>query len=256
MSELIERAREIAAFLGIPESDAVERLSKGFGYQHQAVNDDFRRANPQTDEALLNWYRSTEQYIWELAAYHIDPGFNYAGMCAGIAERLKAEGAVNVLCLGDGIGDLTLSLKESDPNRFDPVYHDLSGSKTAAFALWRIQKVNHSKGRSVLNVHSILTDGCGPEPIGSAYRELFSAVVSLDFMEHCVDVPSYVRAVYNVLKPGGLFCAQNAFAIGSGPDGSIPMHLSINDKYEKEWDPLLFSLGFQQISSNWYRKPT
>jgi hypothetical protein len=38
------RAAEIAAFLGIPEADAAERLAKGFGYQHQRVNDDFRRA--------------------------------------------------------------------------------------------------------------------------------------------------------------------------------------------------------------------
>ena len=85
------RAQEIAAFLGIPESEAAARLAKGFGYQHQAVNDDFRRCNPRTDEELLNWYRTTEEYIWELSAYHDDPGFNYSGMCSGIITRLKTK---------------------------------------------------------------------------------------------------------------------------------------------------------------------
>jgi hypothetical protein len=247
MSELNERAHEIAAFFGIPEEQAIERLSKGFGYQHQRVNEDFRRCNPQTDEELLNWYRTTEQYIWELSAYHLDPGFNYAGMCRGIAERLKGEGAYAVLCLGDGIGDLTLSLKA---HGFDPVYHDLQGSKTAAFALSRIKKVNQAKGPMGLDVHHVLTAGWDPILIGFH----FDAIVSLDFLEHVVDVPEWCLAVAARLKIGGVFVAQNAFAIGSGPDGSIPMHLARNDRFERDWDPLLASLGFEALSPQWYRK--
>jgi hypothetical protein len=32
------------------------------------------------------------------------------------------------------------------------------------------------------------------------------------------------------------------------------MHLAQNDRFEKEWDPLLFSLGFEQMGPQWYRK--
>jgi hypothetical protein len=63
-----------------------------------------------------------------------------------------------------------------------------------------------------------------------------------------------VRGIYAALRPGGWLMCQNAFACGSGPDGSIPMHLARNDRFEKDWDPLLLSIGFVQESSNWYRK--
>lgn len=266
MSELVERAREIASFLGIPEGDAISRLSLGFGHQHQRVNDDFRRVNPRTDEELLDWYRTTEEYIWELTSYHIDPGFNYAGMCAGIADRLKAEGANRVLCLGDGIGDLTLDCQRAG---LDTVYHDLAGSRTAAFA--------ESRG-----VRNMLTSRKWKPPLDDAeycyacerdFRDDYSscdhcefdAVVSLDFLEHVTDVPAWCRAIFAALKPGGLFCAQNAFDCGSGPDGAIPCHLKINDKYAHAaahtegmalWDWLLIrEIGFEQVGSNWYRRP-
>ena len=88
-------------------------------------------------------------------------------------------------------------------------------------------------------------------PIGCEY----DAICSLDFLEHVPNVEDWVLAIFVALKPGGLFCAQNAFACGSGSDGSIPMHLAVNDRFEKDWDPLLTAIGFEQISSNWYRRP-
>jgi hypothetical protein len=50
---------------------------------------------------------------------------------------------------------------------------------------------------------------------------------------------------------------QNAFACGSGPEGSIPMHLARNDRFEKDWTPLMIEQGFEQEgTSNWYRTPS
>jgi SAM-dependent methyltransferase len=268
--ELHVRAREIAQFLGIPEGDAIARLSLGFGYQHQRVNDDFRRVNPQTDEELLDWYRTTPEYIWELTAYHLDPGFNYAGMCAGIAERLKNEGVKRVLCLGDGIGDLTLSLCAVG---IEGVYHDLAGSQTYKYAVYR-QRLAVGGYDYPLTfseddddpIESVVTFDWNPSVLhNSCYRSSFEAIVSLDFLEHVTDVPAWARAIYAALRPGGLFCAQNAFDCGSGPQGAIPCHLAINDKYAHAaphtegmalWDWLLIrEIGFEQVGSNWYRRP-
>jgi SAM-dependent methyltransferase len=245
------RAAEIAEFLGKPYDECLARLSLGFGHQHKMVNDDFRRWNPQTDDELLNWYRTTEEYIWELSAYHADEGFNYTGMCSGIAERLKAEDCKRVLCLGDGIGDLTLALQK---HKIDSVYHDLAGSRTAAFAEYRIGKSGGIFWHALTNGWSIkLPPGCDMD-----------AVVSLDYLEHVPNVEEWCKTIYDVLRPGGLFCAQNAFDCGSGPNGAIPCHLSINDKYAHAaphtngmalWDHLLINeLGFHQDSSNWYVK--
>jgi dTDP-4-dehydrorhamnose reductase len=237
-----DRAIEIALFLGITETEAETRLQKGFGYQHGEVAADWRRANPRTDEEILEWYRTTETYCWELSAYHADRGFNYAGMCQGISERLKAAGAKRVLCLGDGIGDLTLALHRAG---FEAIYHDLEGSRTAEFAKFRFWRHTGEQMKTQL------TGGWAP---AIANCQPYDAVVSLDFMEHVDDVPSWTAAVKNALIPGGLFCAQNAFGLGSGENGSIPCHLARNDRFEKDWDPLLADMGFKQESSNWYRR--
>lgn len=240
--DVADRARESALFLGMREDDAYGRLGKGFGFQHAEVTADFRQSDPKTDDALLDWYRRTEAYIWELSAYHTDPGWNYMGMCGGIAERLRASGAKRVLCLGDGIGDCTLSLCRAG---FEAVYHDLAGSRTAEFAAFRFWRHTGQP----LPVH--LTQDWQPV---NGNRQPYDAVVSLDFLEHVTDVPAWAGAVKQILAPGGLFCAQNAFAIGSGPDGSLPMHLARNDRFERDWDPLLAGLGFQQLSSQWYQR--
>ena len=242
-AQMEDRAIELALFFGITLDQAKGKLGEGFGALHNAVADDFRKANPQGDDALLNWYRTTEAYIWELSAYHDDAGFNYTGMCRGIVERLKVEpGCQKVLALGDGIGDLTLALHEGG---FDAVYHDLDISRTAAYAAFRHWR---KKGTQLVTDSS----NAWTMPIGCEY----DAICSLDFLEHVPNVEEWVRAVFAALKPGGLFCAQNAFACGSGPCGSIPMHLAVNDRFEKDWDPLLTAIGFEQISSNWYRRPT
>lgn len=236
-----ERAREIALFLGIREDVAAAKLAQGFGALHKCVNDDFRSANPKTDEELLDWYRRTESYIWELSAYHDDPGFNYSGMCKGIIDRLKQMGAHTILVLGDGIGTFSIKAKQDG---LEPTYHDLEKGRTEAFASFRFW-------RNGLGISRYVTQTFKP---GTLYD--WDAIVTLDFLEHVNNVEEWVREIHLGLKPGGLLVAQNAFNIGSGPDGAIPMHLSCNDHFEKDWDPLLFSLGFEQLSSNWYRKPS
>lgn len=246
-----ERAREIAIFLGISEESARAKLSRGWDYLHNAVTQDWNRSNPKTEVEILQWYRTTEAYIWELAFYHTDPGWNYAGQMKGICDALKGRGVTGkVLVLGDGIGDLTWYLRT---NGIDAIYHDLGGSRSAAFAEFVYRK---RTGESWLpacltaDFRPLGFDRGARAAIG--YEPFFDAVVSLDFMEHVPNVSEWTSAIYRALKPGGLFVAQNAFGIGS--DGAMPMHLRVNDRFEKDWDPTLFSQGFEQICPQWYRR--
>lgn len=238
---LAYRSKEIAAFFRIPHEQALAKLASGFRELHPAVNHDFRTANPQTDDELLAWYRGTESYIWELTSYHCDAGFNYGGMVRGIIERLKQNGVQSVICLGDGTGDLTLAC---DAAGIAATYHDLRFSKTAQFAEFRMDLRGSA---AKVNETSTFT----PPVVDVEY----GAVVSLDYLEHVPNVEEWAAFVYASLKPGGIFVAQNAFAIGSGPDGSIPMHLACNDRWEKDWDPMITRLGFVQLSPQWYQKP-
>lgn len=238
-----DRATEIAIFLGISYQKAFQHLQQGFGSLHADVAKSFKGAYADTEQRRRSWYRTTDAYIWELSAYHLDSGFNYTGKMVGLVERLKAEGARRVLCLGDGIGDLTLHLNAQG---LVPVYHDLAGSLTAEFACFRMwRRLGHY-------LATCLTDGDVP-----VLEPGYDAIVSLDFFEHLENVEGWVRSCYDALVPGGLLCAQNAFAIGSGIDGSIPCHLAENDRYEHDWDKMLVQIGFvQDINApNWYRKP-
>jgi dTDP-4-dehydrorhamnose reductase/SAM-dependent methyltransferase len=238
------RAQEIAAFMRLPYGATLERLVSGFGALHKAVNDEFRACAPKKEQELLDWYRNTDAYIWELTAYHCHPGFNYAGMVSGIIERLKSEGVKSVLCLGDGTGDLSLAC---DAAGLEAAYNDLQGSRIAQFAETRMDM----RGAGCKVEETMSFSPWGADGLGF---KMYDAVVSLDFLEHVPNVDDWVRAIYDALKPGGIFVAQNAFAIGSGPDGSIPMHLAENDHWEKDWDPLLLAVGFVQMGPQWYRK--
>jgi hypothetical protein len=208
-----ERAEEIATFLGLPIDQCRHRLSQGFGVQHNAVNEDFRHFDPQNDADLLRWYATTENYIWELSAYHEDAGFNYSGMVGGIVERLRSEPNVHrVLCLGDGIGDLSMALSRAG---FDTWYHDLSGSKTEAFARYRFAKYG-------VGMNFDCTLGWMPRVYG-----MYDAIISLDFLEHLTEVMAWTAVITKHIRSGGLLSTQNAFACGS--DGAIPCHLKVND---------------------------
>lgn len=242
MMNIEDRAREISEFLMVPYNAAFERLSMGFHFNHAKVAEDFKSKNVDVNDgdALLNWYRTSDAYIWELSAYHLEPGFNYVGMCNGITSGFSARGKTDVLALGDGIGDLSIVMHDGGLN---VTYHDLANSLTSNFA----QKL--FAGRQI---SKNLTENWEPN-LGS---RKYTAVVALDFFEHLVNVEQWVEAVYKSLKKGGVFLAQNAFAIGDAEHGdSIPMHLSINNRFENDWGPLLNTIGFKlEEASGWWIK--
>lgn len=239
-------AADIADYLNIKIDYAVQRLSLGFHANHKMVAEDFLQNNTNVDDpdSLLNWYRNTEAYIWELSAYHLDPAFNYSGMCDGIAMGLFHADKKSVLSIGDGIGTLSIRLAEQG---LTTTYHDLKDSKTAGFAQSRFLK------RNQLKIKTLFTDNFVP----SLGNRAFDSVVALDFLEHVVNVEEWCIAIFKCLKKGGVFIAQNAFAIGDAEHGnSIPMHLSVNNKYETEWIPTMTRIGFVLHENlQWWIKP-
>jgi hypothetical protein len=240
------QAELISGFLGISLKDAKDRLSLGFHANHHEVAKDFIDNSTNVDDpnSLLNWYRTTDSYIWELSAYHLEEGFNYKGMCEGISLGLFHSGKKNVLSIGDGIGTLSLRMAEQG---IKTTYHDLENSKTANFAQYRFSK------RPDLDIKTLFTDSFAPT-IGS---NKFDGVVALDFLEHVVNVDEWALAIFNCLKKNGVFIPNNAFGIGDAEHGnSIPMHLAINNKYEWEWDPMLVRIGFvRHENGQWWVKP-
>jgi hypothetical protein len=244
--DLETQSASISEFIGVSFEDAKKRLQLGFHANHHLVAEDFINNNTNVDdpESLLNWYRKTDAYIWELSAYHLEEGFNYKGMCGGIALGLYHTGKKDVLSIGDGIGTLSIKMAQQGLN---VTYHDLEGSRTAGFAQYRFSK------HGDLNIKTLFTDNFIPK-LGS---RSYNAVVALDFLEHVVNVEEWAMAIFKCLKKDGVFIAQNAFAIGDAEHGnSIPMHLSVNNKYAEEWIPLMERIGFKlHENQQWWIKP-
>lgn len=238
---LQERADEIAKFYSAGPETVKNRLELGFHENHAMVAQDFNLANPQNDDALLAWYRNTDAYVYELTAYHLEEGFNYSGMCDGIAAHLKALDKKRVLVLGDGVGDLSLTLHNEG---LTPIYNDLEGSQTAEFAAYRFKNAK-------ADIKMQLTDSWVPK-----FRaNNVDAIVALDFFEHLTEVELWARECYKTLREDGQFMAQNAFGIGDHEHGgSIPMHLTRNNRFEKDWAPLLEEIGFTDNKNGWWSK--
>jgi SAM-dependent methyltransferase len=255
---LNDRVVELSLFFGIPIDKVAEKLAGGFLPLHEAVSEDFREfmrkcKSPHSsrvrthDAELLDWYRTTEAYIWELSAYHEDEGFNYAGMCAGIVQCLKSNSCKRVLCLGDGIGDLTLALHRAG---LEPTYHDLLGSRTADYAWFRFWRQTGKRMPQRLSNENVL-----PWLMPAS----LDAIIALDYFEHLPNLPEWIRACHAAMKPGGLMMAKNAFGKGSGDDGAMPMHLTVNDQYADEaaWVDLCVESGFtlyDPATPDWWRK--
>lgn len=230
----------ISSFLGIPLTQVVTRLGRGFWHNHIDATNDFLEAGVDQENhgALFDWYKTTEAYIWELAAWHWADRGN--GITQDHQEVFDAcVGRVqDVLVLGDGIGTLTMQLKLRGLN---PTYNDIEGSRTAQFAQFRFGD---------MGIPSILTDGWEPR-IGDPSS--FDAVVAHAFFEHIPNVDDWVVAVHQVLRPGGFFFVKNDWIMGTSADdknSAIPMHLESNLLTATRWFEMLPSIGFRHLGGS------
>lgn len=217
-------------------AEVLTRLGRGFWNNHVDATVDFvdSGADQANHASLLDWYKKTDSYIWELGAWHW--GDRGKGITAENQEVFDAcVGVVHdVLVLGDGIGTLTMQLKARGLN---PTYNDLEGSRTAQFAQYRMNN----------SVPVLLTDDFEPR-LGPP--EQFDAVVAHAFFEHIPNVVEWVQAIHTILRPGGYMFVKNDWITGTSADNrtvAIPMHLESNLSVGREWHSLVPQLGFEHV---------
>lgn len=93
-------------------------------------------AKPQTREAILNFYRSTDLYIFDLTKYQSQLVIDVNAMI----DEIKARNIKKVLDLGGGIGEYTIrAIKEAG---CDVTFLELKDGLTLKYAQWRFTKHN------------------------------------------------------------------------------------------------------------------
>ena len=73
-----------------------------------------------------------DDQIKDMSSDHSVPA--YRDLCAAVVARLKSENVTEALCLGDGIGDMTIALGRAG---IHGIYHDIKDSLAAKFADFR-----------------------------------------------------------------------------------------------------------------------
>ena len=227
----------ISGFMKMSIAQVLTRLGRGFWNNHVDATNDFvdSGANPLDNDSLIEWYKATDAYIWELGAWHW--GDRGKAITAEHQEVFDVcVGTVHdVLVLADGIGTLSMQLRERGLN---PTYNDLNGSRTANFAQYRFN----------YEIPVLLTDSFEPR-LGDP--EQFDAVIAHAFFEHIPNIPDWLDAIHSVLRPGGLMFVKNDWITGTSADNrtvAIPMHLEANLAVGRDWYSLVPPHGFEHVS--------
>lgn len=227
--------QDLVTFTGLSREACLDRVKT---YTSKELADAWRRHDPQTPEAILNFYKSTDLYLWELMQWHASSArYLYWSTLSHFVDRFPPQGGWGrVYDFGCGIGTDGLFLASRG---YEVTLVDVD---CPAFRFAR-----HRFGRRKLSAkfeesHSLL-----PVP-----RHTYDTVVCFDVLEHLPDPIGAAQRLTAALRPGGVFLQQGSFM----DMGEHPCHLQsgISDFGGLKWHIHLAALGLRGITSMIYQK--
>lgn len=192
-------------------------------HHRPAMAEDWRRANPRTPAEILDFYRSSEGYLYNLTGWHGEK--ERCGRTAGLITYAFRHGVTTVLDYGCGIGEDGLWLAEAG---CCVTFADVE-CPSLEYLRWRIRR----RGLESQCRVEVL-DGSRPEVPGH-----WDLGICLDVLEHLVEPLPVVE-----------FLTRSAEHLSVRParsDALHPMHLPQNDALaEGELDRRLAEAGFER----------
>lgn len=198
---LSNMATDIQSYLGWDMPKVLAALFRG----EQLMRDEWNKKSPKTSEEITNFYRETENYVFDLAWWHRDYGRRKLTMAA--IEACKRNNSNKILEFGCGTGQDGILFAEEG---FDVTLADLP-SKTFDYAKWRVKK-------GELDLKFADSD---------QLTEKYDAILCFDVLEHLWEPQKMVEYLYQHLSNNGILLVTTHF----GHDETHPMHLERNDKY-------------------------
>ena len=194
---------DLASFTGMSPDRCRDRLRT---YSTEEMAQEWRDAEPRSPEAILDFYQSTELYIWALMQWHASVARKpYWDALHRLCELVPNDGPKKVFDFGCGIGTDSLFLASRG---YDVMLVDVAGP-TLEFARHRFQ-------RRGLKARFVESSSPLPNP-----PETFDAVVCFDVFEHLPEPLGAAKQLVGALKPGGVLLQQGGFL----DEGGHPCHL-------------------------------
>ncbi len=195
---------DLATFMDMSPEDCIARLRN---YAPAELAEEWRRANPRTQEDFTRFYETTGLYVWELMQWHSSSARRpYWQALDYLTKHLSpSDGHNRVYDFGCGVGTDALFLASQG---YDVTLVDVDGP-TFNFAKHRFE-------RRGLKARFIESRDDLPE-LDTSY----DAVLCFDVLEHLPNPEEAVRRLVSALRPGGVLLQQGTFE----DDGEHPCHL-------------------------------
>lgn len=226
---------DLSTYSGMTPKACLERLHS---YSPNELAEAWHRTNPTTTHEILQFYRTTDLYVWDLMQWHASPARrSYWEALTTFATKFGPEaGYRTVYDFGCGVGTDALFLA-SRGYRVTAV--DVDGP---AFRF-----AQHRFERRGMRASFIKSDSALPRPNG-----IFDAVVCFDVFEHLDDPLKAAGVLVNALRPGGILAQTGSFEDA----GVHPCHLAngVQRFGGIKWHIHLAGLGLRHETSLLYRK--
>lgn len=228
---------DLADFTGMSREACLERLRS---YSPVELADAWHRSVPRTPDELLNFYRSTDLYVWDLLQWHASQDRQeHRQVLEELTARFPAaSGYARVYDFGAGVGTDALFLASRG---YDVTLVDVD-SPAFRFARRRFE-------RRGLQARFVESTSQLPEP-----DQLYDIIVCFDVFEHLPDPLAAARRLTGALRPDGLLVQEADFS----HDHDHPQHLEHGARRfeEPRWHIHLSGMGLKQIDRFVYRRLT
>lgn len=221
---------ELVEFTKLPKKEVINRMLTGV----ERNRDAFNKVNPKTDQEVENFYRTNEEYLWDLACWHsMDDKSAENQKLADVCSFLHPN-AKTVIDYGCGIGQNGLIFAKCG---YDVTLVDFD-TVCFKFAKWRADKYSKTVNlvtmddlrRSLTKKHSV-------------FKNRYDVVLCFDVLEHLTvsQLRQVTEELLTLKSPGGKIIYQASF--GWGVDtGSHPMHFKMDDERKPIMDAFIKKL--------------
>ena len=243
-----ERAGEIATYLNEDKGEALNKMMDGI----KLTRDLWLQMNPQTEEAIYEFYTKMNTYIYELMYNECTD--SRAAQLEALFERIEKYKPRSILVYGAGVGSEAIPIAEMYPD-ISITVADIP-SPHFKFCLHRFFTRQLKQNAFLVKLKTY----------GAEIPAKYDMIVCFDVFEHVADAEALAKNFYVRLNDGGVLLAEFMFNKNSGKkpekQNTHPLHIERNKQgmliRGAHWKSYLRQLGFlcdwKTYGSQWIKE--